>query len=426
MQYDLEDKVRGEYVTRELEDKIWEYKDKPEIIAVTGPRQSGKTTLLLKVQQELDNSNFISFEDRQALDIFEEDEKAFAEQYLEGYDYLIIDEFQYAEQGGSKLKYIYDHYPDKNIFITGSSAAEMTVQGLQHLTGRILDFKLFPFSFEEFLKCKDQRLFKSYQRHADDLVRSIGSNKDLEISETVMKKIEDYRKEYLLYGGYPRVVLSDSEQEKREVLKNIVNTYLLKEIRQVLDLAEDRKLRQLIKLLSLQLGDLVAYNNLGERAGYSYKQLKEKLAILEQTYIIKLTNPFFTNKQKEIVKSPKIYFYDNGFRNAVINNFQEIENRNDRGKLNENFFFSQAVQTGLDVKFWRSKAKAEVDFVSESPEISAFEIKTSPRKTRSMRSFIDKYQPQNFFVMNEGDLNFGREIKFVPLIFSSRLIKNLS
>lgn len=426
MERKLEEKVGDSYVRRDLEEKIWQYKDKPEIIAVTGSRQSGKTTLLLKIHKELENSNFISFEDREILDLFEEDEKAFAEQYLEDYDYLIIDEFQYAEQGGKNLKYIYDHYPDKNIFITGSSAAELTVKGLQFLTGRILNFKLFPFSFTEFLNYKDKNLFKSYQRISNDLVDSLDSEDKLDFSKTLMKKIEDYRKEYLIYGGYPRVVLSDSEEEKKEILKNIVNTYLLKEIREVLDLSEDRKIKNLIKLLSLQLGDLVSYNKLGERASFTYKQLKEKLAILEQTYVIKLLDPFFKNKQKEIVKSPKVYFYDNGFRNAVINNFQDIENRNDGGELNENFFFSQVIQRDIEIKFWRSKAKAEVDFVRETPEMNAFEIKTSPQKTRSMRSFISSYNPKSFFVMNERELRFEEEMKFIPLLFSGRIADSMS
>lgn len=426
MQHNLADKVRDSYIERDLEEKIWEYKDKPEIIAVTGPRQSGKTTLLLKIHQDLANSNFISFEDREALDLFENDEKSFAEQYLADYDYLIIDEFQYAEQGGKRLKYIYDHYPEKKIFITGSSAAEMTVKGLQHLTGRIINFKLFPFSFEEFLSYQDEKLYKSYQRISEEVINSFRKNREVDFSETILKKIEDYRRDYLIYGGFPRVVTSDSEEEKRQVLENIVNTYLLREIRQVLDIAEDRKIRKLIKLLSLQLGDLVSYNKLGDKAGYSYKQLKQKLAILEQTYVVKFIDPFFTNKQKEIVKSPKTYFYDNGFRNAVINNFQNIENRNDRGELNENFFFSQAVQQDLQVKFWRSKSKAEVDFVSETPNLSAFEIKTSPRKTRSMKSFIDNYGPERFLVINEQKLKLGEDLDFVPLFLSGKIAASLA
>lgn len=426
MRYSLEDKVIGEYIERDLEEKIRQYKDKPEIIAVTGPRQSGKTTLLLKIHEDLENSNFISFEDREALDLFEEDVKSFGEQHLEGYDYLIIDEFQYAEEGGKGLKYIYDHYPDKNIFVTGSSAVEMTVKGLQHLTGRVLNFKLFPLSFEEFLKYKDEKLYRSFERTSEELIESLESGTEQSLSETLSEKLKDYRREYLVYGGYPRAVVSDSEEEKEEVLKNIINTYLLKEIREVLDIAEDRKIRNLIKLLSLQIGDLVSYNKLGDRSGYSYKQLKEKLGILEQTFVVKFIDPFFRNKQKEIVKSPKTYFYDNGFRNAVINNFQDVRDRNDRGELNENFFFSQAVQRGLEVKFWRSRAGAEVDFLYESPGLTAFEIKTTPKKTRAMRSFIDKYSPERFFVLNEDKLDSGEDLSYLPLIFSGKLIDTIS
>ena len=425
----MEDKrieqILENYVTRDLEDKIWDYMDKPEIISVTGPRQSGKTTLLLKIHEELDNSNYISFEDRDALDLFEEDVKDFSKIYLEGYDQLIIDEFQYADKGGKQLKYLYDHYPDKKILITGSSISEMTVKGLKYLTGRILNFKLYPFSFKEFLRYKDRRLHDIFQEKSEKIGHWIRSNEEWNISENILSRLEILRKEFTVYGGYPRVVLAESDDEKETIIKKIINTYLLREIRDVLDISEDREVKKLMKLLSLQTGEVTTYSTLSDRSGFKYQDLKDKINMLEYTFIMKLLNPFFTNKQKEIVKTPKVYFIDNGFRNGLIDNFRELENRKDRGELNENFFFSQAIHYTEDLKYWRTKSKAEVDFILDQNKLIPIEIKTTPKITRSLRSFSKKYGTGKNFVINESILSREDDFHYIPLAFSGPLCNTL-
>lgn len=426
MEQNIIEKMPHEYVKRDLEDRIWEYMDKPEIICVTGPRQSGKTTLLLKIHNDLGNSNFISFEDREILALFEEDIKDFAKLYLKDYDQLIIDEFQYAEKGGKKLKYLHDHYPNKKILITGSSVSDMTVKGLKHLTGRILIFQLYPFSFEEFLRYKDKKLYDIYEEKIKKLDRWIRSDSDLDLSLNIISRLEELRKEYTVYGGYPRVVLSEKKEEKRTVIKNIINTYLLREIRDVLHISEDREVRKLMKLLSLQAGELTKYSKISDSSGFPYQDLKEKMNILDYTFVTKLVNPFFTNKKKEIVKTPKVYFYDNGFRNGLIDNFRELENRKDRGELNENFFFSQAIHYTEELKYWRTKSQAEVDFVLEKNSTEPVEIKTTPKITRSLRSFSDKYDPNRCFVLNESQIEKAEEnIFYLPLAFSGPLARFL-
>ena len=428
---DIEDENRSKllnnYVKRDLQDIILRYIEKPEIISVTGPRQSGKTTLLYKVHSETDESKFISFEDREALDLFEEDIKNFAKIYLEDHDYLFIDEFQYAEKGGKKLKYLYDHYPNKKILITGSSVSEMTVKGLKFLTGRIFNFVLYPLSFEEFLRYRDKKLYKIYNEKKGMMEDWIRSKTRFDISRNLCSRFEKLRKEYTIYGGYPRVVLSEDTEEKKTVIKNIINTYLLREIRDILDISDDREVKKLMKLLSLQTGELTTYTNLSDRSGYTHQELKKKLNILEHTFVIKLLAPFFTNKQKEIVKTPKVYFFDNGFRNGLIDNFQPLENRMDRGELNENFFFSHAIRKTKNLRYWRSKGKAEVDFVLKNENVYPFEIKTTPKVTRSLRSFSDRYEPEYCFVVNEAELSERSEDKFyVPLWLSTPLCEMFS
>jgi len=404
-----------EYVKREIEEEIQQYIDAQEIIAVVGPRQAGKTTLFKKFQKDLENSNYISFEDRDILRVFEEDEKEFAEIYLEEYDYLLIDEFQYANQGGKKLKYLYDEYPEKKIMVTGSSAADMTIEGLKYLTGRVLKFNLYPFSFREFLKYRNEELYNVFEKREQKLQEWIKGEGELSLTEATLEKLEALRKEYAVYGGYPRVVLSDSEEEKKKVLDNIVETYLIREIGDVLNISDDREMKDLMRILALQMGEKTKYNKVSQRTGINYNKLKERLNVLEHTFVLEQVRPFYTNKQKEISKQPKIYFYDNGFRNTLINNFQELEMRNDQGELNENFFFTQAR---TELKYWRTKSQAEVDFVKENQEINAFEIKTAPKTTKSIRSFQEKYSPENMVVMNQEKIQKNDSEIFIPLIFA--------
>lgn len=403
------------YVKRDLEEEIWEYMESPEILAIIGPRQAGKTTLFKKIQTQLENSNYITFEDRDSLRLFEEDEKEFAELHLEGHDYLLIDEFQYAEEGGKKLKYLYDEYPEKKILITGSSAIDMTIEGLKHLTGRVLKFSLYPFSFREFLRYRDSDLFKIFQKREQKLEEWLKDEANLKLTETNLERIEKLRKEYTIYGGYPRVVLAESDQEKQKILDNIVETYLIREIGDVLNISDDREFEDLMKVLALQMGEKTKYNSIRQKVEINHQKLKERLNILEHTFVLEQVRPFYTNKQKEITKNPKIYFYDNGFRNSLLNSFQELGLRKDQGELNENFFFTQARR---ELKYWRTKSRAEVDFVKENQKINAYEIKTVPKTTKSMRSFQEKYEPEHMFVMNQEKIQLSDDQVFIPLIFS--------
>lgn len=417
-----EDFDESAYVERDLEEEIMEHIDDPEILAVTGPRQSGKTTLLKKIETRLSNSNFVTFQDRDVLDLFEEDEKDFAEIHLEPYDYLVIDEFQYAKNGGKKLKYLYDSYPEKRILITGSSTADMTVQGLKHLTGRVLKFRLYPFSFGEFLRYRDKDLYRLYSKK-EGKIRNWINGGELSISKSSLESLEKLRKEYAIYGGYPRVVLSESEKKKRKILKNIVETYLIREVGDALGISKDRKMKDLMRILALQMGDKVNYSSICDKVGINYQKLKEWLNILEHTFVLRQVRPFFTNKKKEVVKAPKIYFYDNGFRNSILNSFNDLKLRDDRGELNENYFFTQARE---ELKYWRTKSKAEVDFILDKKRPIPFEIKSTGKVTRSFRSFQKKYDPDFSFIMNETELDRKEGIKLLPLIFSRKAVEEIS
>lgn len=413
------------YVKRELEDKIRKYLRKPEIIAVIGPRQSGKTTLLKEVFKSLKSAVYVDFEDRDTLELFNNDIKSFYNLYSKNAKYLFIDEFQYAKEGGKSLKYLYDTSKIK-IIISGSSALDLTHQAIKYLVGRIFIFHLFPFNFKEYLSYSNPDLYEYIYLDISGKIEAYLFNKRKNspvISKEIIKKIYKYYQEYTIFGGYPRVVLSKDKEEKITVLRNIYNTYFLREIRDILQLSSEDKLQKLIKAIALQIGSMVVYNELGQIASLDYNNLMRHLNILEKTFVVKRILPFCRNKRIEIAKSPKIYFLDNGFRNVAIDNFQTLSERVDRGSINENFVAGQLMNREYNINYWRTKSNAEVDFVVEKEERKvAIEVKAtlnSDKPGRALLSFKEKYSPYRAVVVSENYSSFNkkRNILFTPVFF---------
>ncbi len=380
------------YIPRFLEKELESVMDSPEIIAIIGPRQCGKTTLMNQIAGRLDADRIrmISFEDRDELNLFVHDIKSFADLHVRDREYLFIDEFQYAPGGGKHLKYLYDTFPVK-ICITGSSSTELSVQSIQYLVGRIFVFHLYPFSFQEYLQFKNPEL--------EQLIPG-----NTTFSAEIIRRVHQNYTDFLVYGGYPRVILSSSDKEKETVLKNIFNTYLLREINQILGYSEEFKLTKLIRALALQAGSSVNYNELGAVTGFAYKDLMEALDILEKTFVIARCVPFYQNKRLELVKSPKFYFVDSGFRNMAIRNFLPLPRRSDTGALNENFISGELLKNDDFLRYWRTKSGAEVDFIVEKHgEMLPVEVKTvlhKPVVSRSFRSFLEKYSPPRGIILS--------------------------
>jgi len=404
--------MNGIYVERFLEHKIRKYLGDREITAIVGARQCGKTTLMRHMFDGLKKAEFISFEDRDILDMFTKNIKEFIARYVEGNRYLFIDEFQYAKQGGKGLKFIYDTCKTK-IIISGSSTAELSIQSIKYLVGRVLVFTLFPFSFEEFLKHREEKLH--------DILFHKSAHGTSETSNRMIRRLYD---EYLIYGGYPRVVLEKDNGKKQELLRNIYNTYLLREIKEILQITEDQKINRLIKALALQVCGIVNYNEVSSITGIEFHQLKKYMNILEKTFVVLESRPFFRNKRRELVKAPKLYFLDNGFRNIAINNFQGIEHRTDKGAINENFVASEISKMGYELRYWRTKSGAEVDFVIEkNGKLIPIEVKSNlkaTKLTRSFNSFLDKYRPGRGLVLSESLMGAKKGIRFRPIFYVSK------
>lgn len=371
------------YIKRDLEDKIRNYLNSPEIIIILGPRQSGKSTLLQNIFKDLPNANFLNFEDVDILSLYESDIKTFAGLHVEKFRYVFMDEIQYAQYFGKNMKFLYDTYKDKVKFIvTGSSATDFYLKGLKFLVGRAFIFHLYPFSFREFLRYKKERLISLVDKPA------------------LQSELSKLMEEFVVFGGYPRVVLTETIDEKKVILKNIYHLLAQREIASLSKLMNQQKVITLIRLLSLRAANLISFTQLSQQSSLKFNELKSLLSILENTFIIKLLSPFFTNKRLEIVKNPKIFFIDTGLRNTVLNDFSLL--RTDLGALYESYVFSELLKQDLEFNFWRSKSKAEVDFVIQHDgEHIPIEVKYGQSKiTRSFRSFIEQYHPKLGIIFN--------------------------
>lgn len=407
------------YIKRDIEEQMSPFLKLPQIIAIIGPRRSGKTTLLLHLKHQLKNSQYLSFEDQKILDVFDTDIDSFAKLYLESNHYLIIDEFHYSKKGGKNLKYLFDFFPNKKIIISGSSALDLTVKAIKFLVGRVVVFQLLPFSFSEFLKVKSERFYKIYQ----DWNTSRVNIKFINQWKALNNKFDDYVSEYMIFGGYPEVVIQNNKEIKKTLLTQIYSLYFLKEVRDVLGLIDDYKLRQLIKALSLQIGNICQYNELAQLSSFSQPTIKKYLNFLEKSFIAFFIKPFFKNKRTELVKNPKVYFFDIGLRNSILDNFLALDKRGDKGAIIENFV-AQHLINEKTVSYWRTKSKAEVDFILEKEgEVIPIEVKSTLNKeviSPSLASFINKYQPKKGFVLS-ADLWSRKKtgkttVDFLPII----------
>lgn len=381
------------YIQRNLEGTIRKYLDAPEILAIVGPRQSGKTTMLQHLMKGFPRAVSVSFDDQNILAMFEQATDDFITAYVRGNSYLFLDEFQYAKHGGKILKYIHDAHKKTKIIISGSSAVDLTVKAARFLVGRILVFHLPPFNFSEFLTARDPAYAKIHRLYA---LRMQASRKGaIIVPHPVHVKFVRLYEEYLLFGGYPRVVLEPDHIKKQELLRNIYNTYFLREVRDILGLVEDYKLQLLMKALALQIGGLISYGELGNLSGFSYVSVKKYVNFLEKTYICIFARPFYRNKRTEIVKNPKVYFFDTGMRNSIVNDFRALRDRPDRGAILENGLAMQFVKSGVAFNFWRDKKQHEVDFVcAETSGIQrAIESKTNLRDSNiaGIRAFSAAY-----------------------------------
>jgi predicted AAA+ superfamily ATPase len=291
----------NKYLPRLLFDEVIKWLKRREIIAIKGSRQSGKTTLLLMIQDYLiekervnpKNVIFLTFEDRGILEKFSKSPKDFVSSFIRGQKnerfYFLIDEFHYLEEGGQKLKLLYDIFPNIKFIITGSSSLEIAGKTAKFLVGRMFSFYLYQFNFEEFIKAKSDQLSYIYEERKNKVIDFILNGKDFKFTEDIFQ--EDFRKlfeEYAVYGGYPEVVKAEDVETKKIILKNIFETYITKDIIELLQINNLHKFRTLFILLANQIGNLMNYNSLSSDVQSYFREVKHFISVLEETFIISL------------------------------------------------------------------------------------------------------------------------------------------
>lgn len=377
-----------------------------KITALNGARQVGKSTALKYIYRKQKNANYISFDNASVKELFETNIDLFIEQYILPYNMIFIDEFQYAKEGGKKLKYIHDLH-SKKIFISGSSKPEIAIQSLQYLVGRVSLIEMYPLSFAEFVR------FKSPQK-------AMLLDKPRSISDLTQLRAEFT--EYLMFGGYPDVVIEKNFEKKEKILSDLVRVYLLKEIKDVLGYKNSDDFQKLLVILASQNGCLGKISSLSKHLQISWDKLKEYLSVLTKTNIILAIKPFFTNKSKELTKTAKYYFHDIGFINSLLNNFSTIEKRVDKGTLYETFILHELQKKGYEPKFW-NKQLSEVDFILEkNANICAIECKSIVSKVpKSLKIFLEEYLVLKSFIFTENFEEKKKEIQFTHYINVSSL-----
>lgn len=402
-------------IKRKILLQITPFLKQENIILLSGPRQTGKTSLLYLLikkllKQGVIQSQIVYFdlEDVLVLDRINN---------LKGFDkfldllereganvskriFVFIDEIQYLNHPSSFLKYLHDHYKPKIKFIvSGSSSLEIKRKFTDRLTGRVYPFIVLPLDFEEFLFFKQKKTFSL-----------------------------NLWKEFCLFGGYPAVVLRKEQFVKEKELAGIYSLYVKRDIKDFGGIEDVLGFNKLVKLLSLQIGNLFSESELAVSVQLSRQTIRKYLFLLENTYVIKRLLPFFTNKRKEFVKMPKVYFFDSGLRNAVLGSFSQIEQRGDIGHLMENLIFHElykkVFEKQAELRFWRAQTGQEVDFVwqKKTGEIIPIEVKyrnfTKPVLNRGIKQFIKKYQPKQAVMITkdfEDKINFKKtEILFLP------------
>ena len=357
---------------RKIEDSIKDKINNGKAIIVVGARQVGKTTLLKEVLKDKEYL-FLDADDPSTRSLLQNPTTEQIRTFLGAYKYVFLDEAQRISGIGLTLKIITDQFNDVQLFVSGSSSFDLGNELSEPITGRKWEYELFPISWEEY----------------ENKIGFIKSEQQIE--------------NRLLYGFYPDVI--NNQGNERESLKNLVSSYLYRDILTFSDIRKPEILDQLLQALAIQMGSEVNYNELSQLIGINKITIQKYIDILEKGYVVFRLNSFSRNLRNEIKQSRKIYFYDNGIRNMIIGDFKPLNLRLDKGALWENFLVSERQKQNIykdtfsKMYFWRTQQQQEIDFVEEkNGNISAFEFKWKNKKTKFPQKFLDTYNANGFIV----------------------------
>ncbi len=369
------------FITRYLKKQILQrWKDR-KILVITGPRQVGKTTMITEICQSKGEYLFLNGDDTATQNVLKDFSKKKWQSIIGKHKTVFIDEAQLIENIGIGAKIIYDQLPDVKVILSGSSALDLNSEIKEPLTGRKWEYHLYPISWQEWVN------HTSY----------VDAYSDLE--------------NRLIYGMYPDVL--QNEVDKKEILMELSGSYLYKDLLEYDRIRNPKLLNDLLKALALQLGNEVSYNELSQLLGVDRATVEKYIDLLEKTFVVFKLQAMNNNQRNEIRNSRKIYFYDTGVRNAILQNFNPLSLRNDVGALWENFLIAERLKYNTYNKryvfqyFWRNYYGQEIDYVeSENGQLSAFEFKWNERKKSKVpQSYAKIYPDSTFSIINRTTFN---------------------
>ncbi len=351
--------------------------DGGKAIVLYGPRRTGKTSLILDYLKGKDRVFRGSGDDSVVRDLLVSQDVQKIVSNFQGFDYVFIDEAQRIPEVGWALKIIVDNLPKTNLLVTGSSSFALSGQLGEPLTGRQWTTILYPIAALEL--------------------------------EPMLGRLDLGRKldQFLIFGSYPEIITAKNDSARQEYLIQLREAYLFKDILELENIRNSIKLTQLLSLLAFQIGNEVSHNELSNALGIAKQTVERYLDLLEKAFIIKRIGGFSRNLRKEVVKTARYYFYDNGVRNALINNFNPPNMRQDMGMLWENFCVMERLKKQeyhrihSNNYFWRTYDRQEIDLVEEREGmLHGFEFKWKPKKNqKAPAAWTDTYSNGTFTVI---------------------------
>jgi predicted AAA+ superfamily ATPase len=348
------------------------------VVIIFGPRQTGKTTLARTIIQESGRRCLsLDGDDPAVADLLSRPDESRLAGLVAGYEWLFIDEAQRIPDIGLTLKRLYDHHPELRVLVTGSSSLELAGQTREALTGRTWTFTLYPIAAIELA-----RLYNPFE-------------------------LERELADALVLGCYPALYSLPNRQDRILHLKELSNAYLYKDILDLSGIRNPRKLRDLLRLLAYQVGSEVSYHEIGQNCGLSTDTVISYIDLLEKSFVVFRLGAYSRNLCKEVSKKDKVYFVDNGVRNALIDDFKPLEQRADAGALWENYLVGERrkrnAYTGFygSSWFWRVHTGAELDYLEDADgQLSAFEFKWGDKPAKLPRGFAEAYPGSSFTLVN--------------------------
>lgn len=367
-------------ITRFYHQKLEQMLAPGKVLVIYGPRRVGKTTLVKNFLKSYSGKIYQSTgENIKLREILESSDFSKIIPFFKDYDLAFIDEAQWVSNIGLGLKIVVDQIPHLRVIATGSSSFDLSNKLGEPLVGRQSIIKLYPISIQE-------------------LKDNFGGGYIAENLNNLM-----------IYGSYPDVLLAQSFKKKREYLEQIRDSYLFKDILELENIGNSKKVHDLLRLVAYQIGQEVSHHELGTKLGMSKNTVARYLDLLEKAFVLINVGGFSRNQRKEVSKTSRYYFYDNGVRNAIIGNFNSLDSRQDTGQLWENLMFIERMKfrqmQGIDASyyFWRTYDQKEIDLIEERDgKLFGYEMKWGRSKSdRSKKEWLKVYQNAEFRVVDK-------------------------